>query len=585
MPLDGVVTSNIVWELNDKLAEGKIEKVHQPEKDEIILAVRARGKNSKLLISVNSGFPRINLFEGTRVNPPTPPNFCMLLRKYLQGGRIVSVTQTGLERIVNIRLSLKSELGEPLDWSLIVEIMGKHSNIILIDNENDKVIDSIKKISFDQSRSRQILPGKIYVLPPGQDKISPIGISKDKFSAKLQERNSEIIKSLFMSFQGFSPFIAREICTLSDIDERMLFENLNDEEVSKLYDSFSKIISRITGKDYSPSIFFDADDNVKDFYAFTPEYIKEMYTFKNIESISETIEEFYSSRDNQTRLSQKSADLQKFINARISKLNLKKQKLLEDLIQAEAADKYRVYGELLNANLYKIVPKSDNVQVDNYYDDNKIITIPLSIRLTPSQNAQRYFKIYSKAKTALIQKKVQLEETESELDYFNSVFASVDNIGTVDDIEEIRNELIEEGYMRKRVIKVKKRKPKAVFLSYESSDGLTIYVGKNNLQNDELTTKIASKKDLWFHTKEIHGSHVIVFSNGNEVPENTIVEAARLAAYYSKAKMSENVPVDYTIVKNVKKPNGSKPGMVIYDFYNTIYVNPSESFAVVNTDK
>lgn len=302
--------------------------------------------------------------------------------------------------------------------------------------------------------------------------------------------------------------------------------------------------------------------------------MEEMYLKKSDASISTTIEAFYASKDLHIRLNQKSSDLQKLVTGKINKLQLKKQKLLEDLLKAESSDTYRIFGDLINANLYRITPKSKEITLENYYDDNQMVRITLDPRLSASQNAQKYFKRYNKSKTALVQKQIQLDETEIELAYFHSVMASVDHIESVVDIDEIRNELVSQGYAKKKITKEKQKKKKTVFLTYQSSDGFNITVGKNNLQNDELTTKLASKKDLWFHTKEIHGSHVIVESKGVEIPEQTIIEAAQLAAYYSKGKMSENVPVDYTIVKNVKKPSGSKPGMVIYDHYNTIYVSP-----------
>ncbi len=574
MPLDGLVTSSIVSELNNELINGKIEKVYQPEKDEIIIAIRAKGKNRKLLLSANSSFPRAHLFTGQRVNPPSPPNFCMLLRKYIQGGRIVSIDQSNFERIINIHMALKSELGEPLNWRLVIEIMGKHSNIILVDNENNKIIDAIKKVSFDISRLRQILPNTTYQLPPDQDKVSPINIEYETFCQSISKHHDEIFKSIYKSLQGVSPFIAREICHISQIDELSLFENLTELDKKRLYDSLKEVINQITNTQHTPCIYHNHEQVVKDFYCFDVKYMEEMYLKKSDASISTTIEAFYASKDLHIRLNQKSSDLQKLVTGKINKLQLKKQKLLEDLLKAESSDTYRIFGDLINANLYRITPKSKEITLENYYDDNQMVRITLDPRLSASQNAQKYFKRYNKSKTALVQKQIQLDETEIELAYFHSVMASVDHIESVVDIDEIRNELVSQGYAKKKITKEKQKKKKTVFLTYQSSDGFNITVGKNNLQNDELTTKLASKKDLWFHTKEIHGSHVIVESKGVEIPEQTIIEAAQLAAYYSKGKMSENVPVDYTIVKNVKKPSGSKPGMVIYDHYNTIYVSP-----------
>ncbi|NLK71744.1 MAG: fibronectin/fibrinogen-binding protein [Clostridiales bacterium] len=577
MPFDGIVTSNMVWELNSLLSNGKIEKIYQPESDEITLHIRANGVNYKLLISSSSSYPRLHLMNSSKNNPPSAPNFCMFLRKHIQGGRISSIIQRDFERIVEIHIESYNELGYPSMKKLIVEIMGKHSNIILIDAESNKILDSIKKISIDVNRYRQILPGKEYVSPPDQSKISPLTADKYLFKEKLTEANAPIIKSIYQSFQGMSPFIARQICELADIDEDMPSKNISEESFDALYYYFSNIVSLVKNKKYQPCLLSDEMDNLVDFYSFPTEYAVKYYKIKYFDSISMAVEAFYFNKDTQNRLKQKSADLHKHVHSLLDKLGLKKQRLLEEIMEAEKADSYRLYGELINANLYRIQDGSSHARLENYYNPGEIIEIPMDEHLSPSENAQKYFKKYNKAKKTYKEKLIQLEETNRELDYLESVFLNIEDASSSQDIEEIRQELIDENYLKKRNMTQKNKKVQSQPLSFTSSEGYAILVGKNNKQNDILTLKTAAKSDIWLHTKEIPGSHVIIVTQGKKVPEKTLLEAAALAAYHSKGKMSENVPVDYTLVKNVRKPNGAKPGMVIYDNHNTVYVNPKES--------
>ncbi len=576
MPFDGIVTSNIVWELNQVLSNGKIDKIYQPEKDEIILHIRANSNNHKLLISASSNYARLHLMSDTKTNPQTAPNFCMFLRKHIQGGRISSIQQKDFERIVEIYIESHNELGDPTLKKLIIEIMGKHSNIILVDTETHKILDSIKKISLDVNRYRQILPGRQYILPPDQGKISPLCVDKSSFIGKINEANVPVIKAIYLSFQGLSPFIARQVCVLAGVDEEMPSHNITHPQKEALYEQFSQITEAIRVHQYRPCVMTDFTKSIKDFYALTTPWIQESFGFQNYDSISMAVQIFYLSRDTQNRLKQKSSDLDKHIQSLLSKLGHKKQKLIEEILQAEGASAYRLYGELINANIYQIPEEASKVLLENYYNPGEQTEITLDPNLTPSENAQRYFKKYTKSKTAYKEKKRQLKETNKELIYFESVLQNIENAGSPQDIEEIRQELMEEGYIKKRKTQRKNKQKPSKPLSFTSSDGFTILVGKNNIQNDTLTLKTASKSDVWFHTRQIPGSHVIISCEGKEPPEKTLLEAASLSAYHSKGKMSENVPVDYTFVKNVKKPNGAKPGMVIYDHYNTVYVNPRE---------
>lgn len=574
MPFDGIVTSNIVWELNTLLSNGKIEKIYQPENDEIIMLIRAHSNNYKLLISSSSSYPRIHLLSKSKNNPQTPPNFCMFLRKHLQGGRISSIVQKEFERVIELSIDTFNELGYPSTKKLIIEIMGKHSNIILLDGESNKILDSIKKISNEVNRYRQVLPGKTYVAPPDQGKISPLVLGRDIFIQKIKETNIPILKSIYQSFQGLSPFISRQICEASDIDEDMPSFSVSDEKLELLYHQLLSIVENIKSYNYKPCLILDNENNIIDFYAISTHWILKYYHMQPYDSISAAVEAFYFSKDTQNRLKQKSSDLFKHITSIIEKLGHKKQKLIEELLKAQEADTLKLYGELINANLYRITPGLTKISVENYYNPGEQVEIELDPHLSPAENAQHFFKRYNKAKIAYKEKNIQLEETDKDLQYFESVLQNIESAVSPEDIEEVRQELVHEGYIKKKNVSTKNKKIQSQPLKYTSSDGFTILVGKNNIQNDILTLKTASKSDIWMHTKEIPGSHVIISAQGKEVPDDTIREAAALAAYYSKGKLSENVPVDYTIVRNVKKPNGAKPGMVIYDHYNTIYITP-----------
>lgn len=576
MPFDGIVTSNIAWELNTSLFNGRIEKVYQPENDEIILHIRSQANKCKLLISSSSHYPRIHLTTETKSNPTSPPNFCMFLRKHISGGRISSISQKDFERIIEINIETFNELGDPATKKLIVEIMGKHSNIILMDAATDKILDSIKKISSDVNRYRQILPGKTYVLPPNQNKIPPQEINiQEQFIELLKSKGGPTIKAIYQSIQGFSPFIARQICEQAHIDEDFPVPALSLKNFEDLYDRFTHISHTISNHKYAPCILKNQQGDIVDFYAFSTSWIQDYFNIHHLDSVSEAIQAFYFSRDMSNRLKQKSSDLDKHMHSILGKLYKKKQKLMDELIQAEASDTYRLYGELINANIYRITPGLKTIQLENYYEPGNWIELPLDENKSPSDNAQLYFKKYNKAKTAIKEKNHQLNETNKETLYLESVLQNIESAGSPEDIEEIRQELILEGYVKKKYSKKSKvKKALSKPHEYTSSEGFSIMVGKNNHQNDILTLKTASKNDIWMHTKEIAGSHVIIFTQGKTVPEKTLFEAASLAAYYSKGKLSDNVPVDYTLVKNVKKPNSAKPGMVIYDYYNTLYVDP-----------
>ncbi len=580
MPLDGIVVQSIVKELNNKLLNGKIEKIYQTEADEFIINIRNKSIHNKLLLSANSNYPRAHLTTQQKENPKTPPMFCMLMRKHLQGGKIIDISQKDFDRIILFDIECYDELGTLTIKQLIIEIMGRHSNIILLDKESQKIIDSIKRISSDINRYREILPGKLYLEPPSQEKENPCLVTLDKFKEKIlsSPHGTNITKGLYTSLQGISPVAAREVCYRAKVDPDTNITGLTKDNITILFNSLQEILTQIN-LNPSPIIIQNNDNKVIDFYSIELLSYSNLYQIIALESISEVLEKYYFKKDMYERLKQKSIDLRKFITNTLDKLYKKKQKLFDGLKDSSNASKHQIIGDLILSNLHMISKGDSKVNVLNYYEENSpTITIDLDNRLTPSQNAQKYFKKYTKAKTAIIEIKKQLEEVESDIKYFENIVQFIENSSTVDDIEEIRLELISEGYLHKKKTKIKnKSKPAKKHLTFTSTEGLKILVGKNNIQNDVLTLKIASKSDYWFHTKDIPGSHVILVTNNSKPSDTSIMEAAELAAFFSKGRLSSKVPVDYTTVKNVKKPSGAKPGMVIYETYNTIFVTPRQN--------
>lgn len=548
MAFDGIVACAMAKELRDALLLGKVEKVYQPEPEELVLHIHTNKGNYKLYASAGSSHARMHFISETPANPPSPLGFCMLLRKHLQGGRIVAIEQKGAERIIEIHFETLNELGFSLNKKLIFEIMGKHSNIILVNAETEAIIDSIKRISIDINRMRQILPGKQYLYPPAQNKISFKTIEKEQMIPFAHDP-----KKLLDGIQGISPAIAQ---MLSDQPDP--------------YNTLLQIRSSLDTGEISPAVYLKEDGTPGDFHAVPLNSYETKQTF---DTLSEAVDYYFVHKQSSNRVRQKSSDLEKALKNHLDKLYLKKQRLGEDLLKAENSDKYRLYGELLTANLHLIKTGDPDVVLTNYYDGSEI-KIPLDQRYSPAKNAQRYFKKYGKSKTALKEKKIQMDETDQDIAYLESVSSYIERAETVEEVDTLRAELADSGFLKKRktVTHVKKAKPKP--LQYTTSDGFRVLVGKNNKENDHLTFKTAKNKDVWFHTKDIPGSHVIVFTEGRTLSETAIFEAAAIAAYHSKGRPSENVPVDYTLVSHVKKPAGAKPGMVIFTHNKTVYVTP-----------
>lgn len=557
MAFDGIVTRAMVRELQDRILLGKIEKVYQPEADELVFHIHTKNGNVKLLASVGSAHARVCFITENPVNPPAPLAFCMLLRKHLQGGRITEITQKDSERIIEISLETLNELGFTMSKKLIFEIMGKHSNIVLMDIASGKIIDSIKRVSFDVNRVRQILPGMIYQYPPAQDKIPFLEISAEQLEALPADG-----KAILRSVGGIAPAFAEELALRAGVQRSGYL---------------SDVLAAIESPNHADArVYLDESGAPIDFYPVALSELEESCTVRHFDDLSSAMEFYFGKKESSNQGRQKSHDLIRAVNALLDKMYLKKKRLSEDLLKAENSEDLRLYGELLTANIHLIQPGMKSVEVTNYYDGSTL-TIPLDVKLSPSKNAQHYFKKYGKSKTAIKEKQIQLDENEAEIKYLESVLSFLENTDDVAEIESIRAELVETGYIRRRRqaggFKEKKYKPAPY--RYTLSNGMSVLVGRNNKENDILTFKTAGNKDLWLHTKDIPGSHVIVQSGGVELDEEAVWEAAAIAAYHSKARTSENVPVDYVPIKYVKKPAGAKPGMVIFTNNRTVYVNPA----------
>ncbi|WP_297136733.1 Rqc2 family fibronectin-binding protein [Terrisporobacter sp.] len=585
MALDGLVIHSLAHELHSKLVGGKIDKIHQPENDELVLYIRNNKENFKLVLSSSASNPRVYIANDyKKENPIKAPMFCMLFRKYIQGGIITEISQVNFERIIKISIESFDELKEKTTKDIYIEIMGRHSNIILVQQKEEKIIDSIKRIPPSISRVRQLLPNLTYELPPAQDKINPIkGTSIKSFINTLREFDGPLFKGIYSKFLGVSPCVAREICHRSNLNPNDKAENMSRDELSILYRIFSDLFTKIKNNEYSPCIVIDEKlDKVIDFSCIDLTYLDGNKFIRN-DSISQIIEDYYKTKDIKDRIHQRTSDLRKSISIKLDRLYHKQKKIEKELIDADNADIYKVRGELLTAYIYMIEKGMKSIEVANFYDENySNITISLNENLTPSENAQKYFKKYSKLKTAKKELTSQIEICNEEIEYLENIMLGIENCENLEELEDIKEELIRLGYAKSpHKYKAKKdidltTKPN----QFISSDGFTILVGKNNKQNDYLTLRIADPEDIWMHTKNIPGSHVIIKCAGQNISDETLYESAMLAAYYSKGRMSSQVPVDYTLKKHVKKPSGSKPGMVIYETNSTIYVTPTEEMIV-----
>ncbi|PIC71752.1 hypothetical protein CSV77_00665 [Sporosarcina sp. P16b] len=553
MAFDGLFTKAIVSELQ-QLKTGRISKIHQPNSQEIIFQVRANNKNHKLLVSLHPSFSRLQLTDEVLTNPSEPPLFCMVLRKQLEGGMITSIEQHENDRIVNIHVQARNELGDQIERKIVIEIMGRHSNLILLDASRDMIIDSMKHLPPSVNSYRTVLPGQPYIPAPPQDKVDPFEVTETEFNTivgALQEP-----KDIVQHFAGFSPLTAAEL----------LYRLQDDNQSFTVWRSFLESFSLRTMKPTT------VENDRKTLFSATALTHAQGIT-QSFSTLGDLLDKVYFARAERERVKSQAIDLERWLSNEIAKLENKTKKLQKEQETAQDLDTLKLYGELLTANSYMLHKGDKEVTVENYYEQGTTVTIPLDPRKSPIDNAQRYFSRYSKAKTALIRIAEQLEKTKDDIEYFEMVRQQVYQASPID-IEEIRQELVELGFMRarrnKKKVKLQKPKPEA----FVSSTGIPISVGKNNKQNDYLTFKLAARDHIWLHTKDIPGSHVVIHDTDPDA--QTIEEAAALSAYFSKARESSSVPVDYTQIRHVKKPSGAKPGFVIYFEQKTVFVTPDE---------
>ena len=580
MAFDGITVANLTKDFSDQLTGGRIYKIAQTESDELSITVKLSYeaaekfglKQQKLLLSSDASLPLAYFTEDSKPSPMTAPNFCMLLRKHIQNGRIISVTQPGgLERIIRFEIEHLDEMGDLCHKFLIIEIMGKYSNIIFTDEKNI-IIDSIKHIPASVSSVREVLPGREYFIP-SQDKENPLTTNADEFSSCVLSKGMPLFKAIYSSYTGISPIIAQEICYRAGVDADKSAISLDINESIKIYRAFDEIMVLVKNGDFSPCIIYE-NGSPKEFssvkmklYSHSEDTsdANSSLNIYEVKDISSLITKFYAEKSVVTRIRQKSVDLRKIVQTALER-NVRKYDLqLKQMKDSEKKDKYRTYGELLTVYGYSAEPGADKITV-NDYNTGKDVTITLDPTLTPSQNAKKYFDKYTKLKRTAEALEEQIKESSEAIEQLESIQNALDIAQKEADLAQIRQELVSSGYIKSHTIgkNGKKEKITSKPFHYQSSDGFDIYVGKNNIQNDELTFKTANGGDWWFHAKKIPGSHVVLLTGGKDVPDKAFEEAAALAAFYSKGKLQEKVEIDYLKRKDVKKPNGAKPGFVVY---------------------
>ncbi|MCD7810801.1 MAG: NFACT family protein [Ruminococcus sp.] len=573
MALDGAFLYAVKSELLP-LVGGRVEKIHQPSREEVIISIRTRQGSRKIFISANAGSARVHITEKAVDNPQTPPMFCMLLRKHLGSGKLIDVRQDGLERILFLDFECVNELGDVVTVTLACEIMGRCSNLIIINNEG-KILDSIKRVDEEMSRERMVLPGMKYTLPPRRERLSFLSCEPDQITEALESSAPmELSKALIRIFEGISPVLAREWTFFAGRGAYLESDKLNEDQLSRLLFTVKRTKEQLTEEKCCFTAASDKDGVLKDFsFIRLSQFGTLMYT-KELASASELLDYFYFERDRAARTKQRANDLFKLLMNLTERTSRRISVQREELSACADKDRFKLYGDLISANMYRIQKGDSSVEAENFYDENcPQIEIKLDVRKTPSQNAQHYYSEYKKAVTAERKLAEQIEKGEEELQYLDSVFDALTRAVSENDIIQLRLELQEQGYIRSGVRKGKP--PKALPpIEYKSSDGFTILVGRNNHQNDQLTLKFAEKNDMWLHTQSITGSHVLILTDGAVPPDRTIEEAAVIAAVNSRGKDSNLVPVDYCLARYVKKPSGAKPGKVIFTNYSTAFVKP-----------
>lgn len=548
MALDGIFLYHLKNEISSFAVGSRVDKVHQPSKDEIVITLRTREGSRRLLISCNADCARIHFTQRPPENPPKPPMFCLLLRKRLAGARITSIIQNDLERVISIGFSGTDDLGDRVDYTLIVEIMGKYSNIIFVDSHN-KIIDAVKRVDQNTSHIRVVLPGAEYQAPPGQDKLNIFECDISDIRQRISQSTKVLSKAAMDSIKGVSPIICREL------ENGLTLEQLKQNAIHPT----PTVIITDTPKDYA---FMD----IKQY--------GNLASVRHFDSFCELLDYFYYERVRLSRIRSRSADLFKKVTTLQERAVRKAAARMQELKDCEDRETYRLFGDLINANQFQLKKGMPFYDLENYYDSGKIVRIPADVALTPAQNAQKYYKEYRKKQVAQSKLTEFIEYANAEAKYFDSVLDSLSRAETDSEITEIKNELSEQGYIKSSVNSKKSRKPLEP-MKFRTRDGFSVLVGRNNNMNDKLTLKYAGNYDTWFHVKDSPGSHVICRTSGKQITDGAIHDCAVIAAYYSKARESSNVAVDYTLVKNVKKPNGAKPGYVIYDSYKTEFATPT----------
>ena len=568
MPMDGVALGFVARELNDLIVGGRVDKATQPERDEINLTIRCRGANRVVLISASAGCARAHLTSVKKASPLEPPALCMLMRKHLVGSRVSAVRQIGGDRILEIDFEGSDELGDRATRTLVCEFMGKHSNVMLV-GAGGRIIECVHRVTDEMSRVREVLPGLTYVRPPSQDKLPYDALTEDALSRRLADCAGPLHKALAAQVSGLAAATAREVALRATGDEDARLEELDILRVSERIADFFKSLPSL----FAPAILLAEDGAPLDLTAFPFESTRALEQ-RPFDTLSETMDAFYEARDLSDRIKQKSSSLHRVLKNNVERCEKKLALQLEALEGSQRMEEYRVMGELITASAHLIAKGAKKASLPNYYDPEiKSVDIPLDEKLSPSQNAQRYFKLYQKARSAQTLAAEQIKKTREELDYLEGQLENLRKCETEAELNEIRAELEKLGYVRANHNRRQMKKlPPSQPLHFVSGAGIDLLVGKNNLQNDELTAS-ARPNETWLHAKDIPGSHVIVVSENPD--DETILEAALLAAYYSKASASSNVPVDYTLKRYVKKPGGSKPGFVIYTHQRTLFVTPS----------
>ena len=581
MPLDALCLSGVVHELQNALSGAKIDKIYQPGRDEVVLALRAPAGNVKLLLSANPSHPRAHLTQISRENPDKPPMFCMLLRKHLAGARLLELVQPPMERVVDLRLEALDELGDRVERRLVLEAMGRHSNLILLDGEG-RIMDCLRRVDSDMSARRQVLPGLFYRLPPAQEKLAPSSLDRAALESALAAapEESQADQWLLDTFGGLSPLICRELAFRAGGATDARLHQMGEGGRSRLLDELEGLLRSVQENSFTP-VMLEKEGHPSDFTFQPISQYGPAVSCVPFPSFSALLDRFYEQRENQERVHQRGQDLIRSVtNARdraARKIGLQEQ----ELAATRDRERLRQFGDIITSNLHDMEKGMSRLTAADFYDPEcPQIHIPLDPLLTPQQNAAKYYKEYNKAKTAESILTLQLEKGRRDLDYLNSVLEAIALAEGERDLQEIRQELTDTGYLR-RPSKARDRGKRVASkpMEFRSSSGLRISVGKNNTQNDLLTTKQAFKSDLWFHTQKIHGSHVILWTEGGQPDLTSIQEAAQLAAWFSQGRESGKVAVDYTPVKYVKKPGGARPGMVVYTTYETAYVAPDGELA------